>query len=365
VLEDLRGVAEEQNTSRMLWVADGLIDSLKHKGLDASVAVKSLVGKVDRTIKKIIDGGEVALAIEPPTDLVKNLLYYVASSSANGEKTKEVKELFKLADVMPDTKTLEKARADLNAPNAALMETVSSVLKEDLQQIKDSLDVFMRSDDKNPEILKPVNDKLTSIADTLGMLSLGPQRKDLLKHIELVGNIINGSHSVTDDELMEMAATIIGIENALNSMSDVTGRPIDETVDSDDNPLVGKQPKTAEQQELLESVIAEAKIDIASVKESVSDFSRQLNHPEVLNAVPALLDKVHGSLNILQLDRAAELLLSCKGYVESKLIHQKPFLNQKRWIILLMPLVALNIIWNHWLIVGVSQQPYSMWLPPV
>ncbi|VAW96230.1 Signal transduction histidine kinase CheA [hydrothermal vent metagenome] len=322
VLEDLRNVSEEQNTNRMLWVADGLIDSLKHKGVDASVAVKSLVGKVDRTIKKIIDGGEVALAMEPPTDLVKNLLYYVAGSSATAGKTKQVKDLFKLAEVMPDTQTLEKARADLNAPNVALMDTVSGVLKEDLLQVKDSLDVFMRSEDKNPEILKLVSEKLTSMADTLGMLSLGPQRKDLIKQVEFIDSIIDGKHKANDDELMEIAAAIIGIEHTLNSMGEVTQRPVDGAASSDSSSSI-KQPKTAEQQELLESVVAEAKIDIAAVKESVTDFSRQLNHPEVLSSVPALLDKVRGSLNILQLDRAAELLLSCKGYVENKLIPSK------------------------------------------
>ncbi len=321
VLEDLRNVSEEQNTSRMLWVADGLIDSLKHNGVEASVAVKSLIGKVDRTIKQIIDGGEVTLAMEPPTDLVKNLLYYVAGSTATADKTKKIKDLFNLADVMPDTKTLEKARADLNAPNVALMDTVSGVLKEDLQQVKDTLDIFMRSDDKNPEVLKPVSEKLTSMADTLGMLSLGPQRKDLLKQVEMIDSIIDGSHVVSENELMEIAAAIIGIEHTLNSMGEIT-QEVGATASGDSSVTI-KQPKTAEQQELLESVVAEAKIDIAAVKESVSDFSRQLNHPEVLNSVPALLDKVRGSLNILQLDRAADLLLGCKRYVENKLIPSK------------------------------------------
>jgi len=320
VLEDLRGAAEEQNTSQLLWVADGLIDSLKHKGIDTSVAVKSLVGKVDRTIKKIIDGGEVALAMEPPTDLLKNLLYYVASSSSSDTKTKEVKDLFNLAEVMPDMKTLEKARADLNAPNLELMDTVSGVLKEDLQQIKDTLDIFMRSDNKDTEILKPISEKLTSMADTLGMLSLGAQRKDLIKQVEFIDSLISGAHVASDDELMEVAGAIIGVEQTLNSMGDVTQQTID---GSDNSGSTKKQPKTAAEQALLESVVAEAKIDMAAVKESVSDFSRQLNHPEILNAVPALLDKVRGSLSILQLDRAAELLLNCKDYIESKLIPSK------------------------------------------
>lgn len=246
VLADLRKVAEEQNTSRMLWVAEGLVESIKQKGVDTSVAVKSLVGQVDRTIKQIIDGGEVALAIEPPNELLKNLLYYVASSSSEGAHTKEVKESFHLADVMPDTRTLEKARADLNAPNLELMDTVSGVLREDLQQVKDSLDIFMRSDDKNTEILKPVSEKLTSMADTLGMLSLGPQRKSLLSQVEIINGLIDGSHTANADELMEMASIIIGIEQTLDSMSETTSQ-LDEQLDEDTEPsMTRKQPKTAE-----------------------------------------------------------------------------------------------------------------------
>jgi len=321
VLQNLRKVSEEQNTSRMLWVAEGLIDSLKNKGVDTSVAVKSLVGQVDRTIKQIIDGGEVALAIEPPNDLLKNLLYYVAGSSTNDPKTKEIKQSFKLAEVMPDTKTLEKARADLNAPNLELMDTVSDVLREDLQQVKDALDIFMRSDDKNIEILKPVSEKLTSMADTLGMLSLGPQRKSLLTQVELINGLIDKSRAFDENELMEMASTIIEVEHALESMSEVTTQlDNEESIDTGEAASSRKQPKTSEERKLLESVVAEAKIDINAVKEAVSEFSRQLNHPEILNSVPGILDKVRGSLNILQLDRAAKLMSDCKGFVENNLI---------------------------------------------
>ena len=324
VLQALRCASEDPNTNKMLWIADGLIDSLKEKGIDASIAIKSLVGQVDRNIKKIIDGGEVVLAMEPPNDLLKNLLYYVASSSADSDKTKSIKETFKLTDVMPDARTLEKARADLNAPNMELMDTVSGVLREDLQQVKDSLDIFMRSDDRNINILVPVSEKLTSMADTLGMLSLGPQRKELVTKVDVINGLIDGSHQVEDKELMEIASTIIEIEHALDAMSETTAQLADaESVDSGEPVVSRKQPKSAEQRKLLESVVTEAKVDISVVKEAVSEFSRQLNHPEVLNDVPALLDKVRGSLNILQLDRAANLMLDCKKYIEESIIPSK------------------------------------------
>ena len=71
--------------SRVFWIANGLVESLKDDGVDTSVAVKMLMGHVDRQIKKIIDEGELALDEEPPEELEKNLLYYVASSTTSGE----------------------------------------------------------------------------------------------------------------------------------------------------------------------------------------------------------------------------------------------------------------------------------------
>ena len=40
--------------------------------------------------------------------------------------------IFKLADALPDAETLEQARIDLTGPNAELMQTVSTVLLDNL-----------------------------------------------------------------------------------------------------------------------------------------------------------------------------------------------------------------------------------------
>ncbi len=314
VLHAIRQSGEEPNTLRMLWIAEGVIESLINKGIESSVSVKLLMGRIDRKIKEIIDNGEVAMAIEPPAELLKNMLYYVASSSADGKYTSELKKSFQLSEIMPDTKTLEKARADLVAPNAQLLDTVSSVMKDDLQQVQDILDVFVRSESQDMSQLQTVADKLEQMSDTLGMLGLGPERNTMTKQVENLQAMVKAEKTVDESELMDIASSMITLERTLSDLGAV--KRAQALKDSKRKPVA----ETAEQRKLLESVIKEAKVDINNVKETITDFSKQLNHPELLNDVPAILDKVRGSLRILNLERAANLMSQCRDYIEYEIL---------------------------------------------
>ena len=57
------------------WVAAGLADVLCSEGIEAGVAVKRLMGQLDRRIKSLIDGGETGMLAEAEEDLLKNLLF--------------------------------------------------------------------------------------------------------------------------------------------------------------------------------------------------------------------------------------------------------------------------------------------------
>ena len=129
VLTELTAAAESDEARKVFWIAGGLVESLKDDGVDTSVAVKMLLGHVDRQIKKIIDDGSFALDEVPPEELEKNLLYYVATSTTSGDATKEIKQAYNLKEVLPDTQAVEQARADLTAPNAALLLKILIKLK--------------------------------------------------------------------------------------------------------------------------------------------------------------------------------------------------------------------------------------------
>ena len=323
VISELTKAAESDEARRVFWIANGLVESLKDDGVETSVAVKMLMGHVDRQIKKIIDDGELALDDEPPEELEKNLLYYVASSTTSGELTKNIKEAFDLKNIMPDTQAVEQARADLTAPNAALMETVSSVIIEDINKVKDNLDVFVRADDKDMSILGDVQASLTQMADTLAMLNLGVQREAVLKQAEVISTIVSGSTAADEAELMNVAAAMIAVENSLSEVSTAKAASsieVAEGVDAGDTALA--QMQGAEQQKLMQTVLDEAKINLAKVKDGLTVFSQNNEDRDQLKPIPALLEQIQGSLQILSLVDAANLLALTNNYIRSKLIKE-------------------------------------------
>lgn len=323
VITELTQAAESDEARRVLWIANGLVESLKDDGVETSVAVKMLLGHVDRQIKKIIDEGELALDEAPPEDLEKNLLYYVATSTTEGAATKEIKDAFNLKDIMPDMQTVEQARADLTAPNAALMETVSSVIIEDINKVKDNLDVYVRADDKDISVLEDTSGALTQMADTLAMLNLGVQREAVLKQAEVVNNIVTGKITDQETELMNVAAAMIAVENSLSEVSTAKAAAsivVEEGVDAGDAALA--QMQGAEQQKLMETVLDEAKVNLAKVKEALTLFNQDNEEREQLKSVPGFLEQIEGGLVILSLEEAANLLALTNNYIRENLIKE-------------------------------------------
>ncbi len=328
VIEQLRRAASEQEINRLLWVAGGLVESLRRGGLDSSVSIKLLLGQLDRQIKKIIDRGLTALNDEPPHDLLKNLLYYVATSQSADERTRELKQAFRLDEVLPDSRSLAQARADLAAPNAALMDTVSTVLLDDLARIKDTLDVFVRKEERDLSELKALCDSLHLMSDTLGMMGLGLQRSLVNDQIDILKNMAEGKTALDDAVLMDVAAAMLSLESSLKKAS--VSRAVNaETEELSEQGQAQKKLEEAERHQLLSTVVEQANNELNQVKNVLNAFSSQPSGVEVLNEVPLSLDNIRGSLAMLDLGKAAELLEQCSNFIQQQLLARKVAVNDE------------------------------------
>ncbi|HEB58201.1 MAG TPA: response regulator [Gammaproteobacteria bacterium] len=318
VIDKLRKSANDNEANRMFWVASGVVEGLRDGGLESSVAVKLLLGNVDRQIKRIIDHGEEALNDSPPTELLKNLLYYVSCSRSQGELVTELKKAFGLSEALPDRESLEKARADMTGPNAELMKTVSAVLIDDLTKVKDGLDLFVRSESRDLGSLRGLADTLNQMSDTLGMLGLGVQRKEILDQAAVLNDMIEGKREIEENVLMDMAASLLAVEGALGDLS--TARVVNEEADNTD--AVATSVDISNKQ-LMKSVLKEVAEDMVRIKEALTDFSRTPSRPDLLEKVPQYMAQIQGGLSMLDLEQASELLSIAGRYIEQELIPGK------------------------------------------
>ena len=77
---------EEAATSdsvRQLWyVVTVVLRGLAEGGCEPTVALKRLLGQVDRQLKRLIDEGDASFVESPPVELIDHLMHYVAEAAA-------------------------------------------------------------------------------------------------------------------------------------------------------------------------------------------------------------------------------------------------------------------------------------------
>ena len=93
----------------------------------------------------LAEGGDDAFRTDPPIELTRQLLYFVAHEATDAGRIGEIREVFGLNDNAPNAAELAHAQGSLTGHNRALLATVAVAIKEDLMRVKDSLDLHLRT----------------------------------------------------------------------------------------------------------------------------------------------------------------------------------------------------------------------------
>jgi chemosensory pili system protein ChpA (sensor histidine kinase/response regulator) len=311
-LETLANVAAalEHSATRddmyQLWmVVGGVLESLRNGGLETSVALKRLLGQADRQLKFVIDEGLLAYERHPIDDLLNNLLYYVARSSSAGERISEIRAAFNLAELIPGDEQVEHAREALSAPSAKLMETVGSAIREDLARVKDVLDIFVRTGMNKSSELVPQLELLKKIGDTLGVLGLGGLRGDIDGEIERLRGVVEKGGIASEAVVLDIASTLLRVEDRLEQQLVRLTMPAEPEASPD-------KEATPEEEEnfrkVAESVMRECIINLARIKETISQSIAAKAPSAGLDNVPSLINGIKAGLLMLDKTRAKEVV---------------------------------------------------------
>src|SRR5699024_8357435 len=85
-----------------LWQASGAVVELLAEESTASNTIKQLLGEVDQQLKQLTEQGVDFLYQTPPTELLKYLLFFIASHGEhNSARFEHLRAQFKLAEALP------------------------------------------------------------------------------------------------------------------------------------------------------------------------------------------------------------------------------------------------------------------------
>jgi chemosensory pili system protein ChpA (sensor histidine kinase/response regulator) len=311
--------AGTESVRHLFWVAEGLMHGLIDNTIAPGIAVKQLFSRLDRKMKAIIDGGEQALLDDPPATLLKNLLYYIARTNSQDPVILEIKQAYNLDAVMPSEDQLNQGRLGLTGSNAELAESIKDAVSSELTRIKDILDLFMRDEKADMEMLGHLEAPTRKLADTLGMIGQGALRSRLNRQADKVKTFVEQGILPEEFELMEMAGDILYVESSLSTLH--TFQP--GAAESLDEGALGDNLPEGEYQNLIKQTVREAKVEIAHAKETIISFTEVSDDTSMLESVRQGFRRVDGALQMLNLKDASDLMSQTSGVIKRQFMDVK------------------------------------------
>lgn len=291
-----------------LWrVCIAVLEGMLNNSIDASVAVKILLRQVDRQIKIFVDQGDAALEHAPPEDLLKNLLYYVARSKATSRFISEIK-----AEYLLDSSLLgsdELGDEALATPDGSTMHSVVEALVQELQATKTA---FVDAGSNLSE-LADVLPLFKRVSDTMAILGLGGALKQFQEPYSRLAKILATQYEISQQDIDDITDQLSEVEKELNPAGIVA-----EQAESD--LFNDSEEAQAHLDRAFDSVVQESRTSLDLAKEAIIEFvATQWNH-ECLSDLPGMLSEIRGSLKMVPLTKAADILLSCEDYVTKTLL---------------------------------------------
>lgn len=324
-LEGLDAASADTAVGDMWWIAAGLVEALRHGTAESAAATKMLLAQVDREIRRAIEVGEAGLAAEPRQELVKNLLYYVARAEPQSERVAAIQERYSLKRLLLDEQQLDTARRGIAVPNADTLQTVASILKEDLITAKDSLDLYARSGYTDQERLPPLAEGLRRVADTLGVLGLGVPRRVIKEQVARIDALADGSVTADEARVMEIAEALLYVESAIDGFSTgvTAGTEQEDDLPEADYGSSLRQLSDAEYHEIYGTAIGEVVADVARLKEAVAKLI-QTDNTEGIGDTVLRFEELAATLRLLDKADVADLLSAVGSYVAANLVPGRP-----------------------------------------
>ncbi len=311
----LQTLVSALHLKQLFWVYSAVIEGMRAKTIEDSVAAKQVAGEVDMLLRDLSEDTNLSASKTNPT--TKNLLYFIATGSGKGRLASEVKNFFNLEQFIPDEEEIKHAEGSLSGKNKDLLQTVSEAINDDVLVVQESLDLYIRNKSADNEELRPLLDTMQKIADTLGILGLGVARENVLLHSTTLEKAIDNNERPTDEDLLDVAKSLLMLESQLGDHIHSLGGQVSPAEDADHS-----VPKT-EQIAILKQLAKESIVNLQQIK---SNFVAYIESPwdkGQINDNPKLLQDIAGALKILQLEQASEQMLILIDYINGQIIKKK------------------------------------------
>lgn len=329
VIRELQKSSATDAARRAWWIMGGLIEALNDNGLDPSKPLNLLLSHMDAEIKRLIHHGETAFSEEPPRGILKTCLYHIGRARSHGPLVSTLQSAFKLDQLIPLGATVDQAIDALKGSSVDIMRTVSGIIKSDLLEVNEILDVFGRNPQAGSGKLLALVGILKRTANTLEMLGRQDLRKLISNQADTLQDFINTAPRSdkdlsSDNTLMEIASALIYVEKSLDKLelfSDAIGQQTvpNFSLGAEFNDVDQNLMPESELHQIKQHVFEQSLDELSFIKTGLNRYADETDGLESIQDIPEKLLQIKGTLNFMGLERPARLVTAINAFIENLL----------------------------------------------
>src|SRR5690606_4388305 len=291
-------------------------DTMLDRAMGFNKARKRLLMRIEKYAREVVYVGKVATAKDAPEALIKDLVYLLyRSGSANPEVTR-VLSAYQLGPAEFPDALLEAHSRRLYGPGADVLKSLSEALQEELNQLKDKLDIIERGIEPDLAELASIADALERLANTLLMLDLnrlaGISRDEAAK----LRKWEEENRLPAEEELYRLADSVLGVEDAVMQI-------VTRGITSETDALAGAERSRDESvylQEAIWVVADEARSALTLAKRAITAFIESDYDKLHLANLPGTLRSIWGGLVMVNDPQAADVIARVAASIQERLL---------------------------------------------
>ncbi|RMF16707.1 MAG: chemotaxis protein [Gammaproteobacteria bacterium] len=297
-------------------------DCMREKDMLLSAGRQRLFMKVETYARELARLGVIAAAKNVRETVARDLLYIIWLSGSTSESTLALLKRFGVEPTTFNESRLSAHRSMLMGPGTDVLRSLGKALQEELDQVKDRLDILERGLEDDPDALDQLALALGRLGNTLLMLDLRKLSDLLMRQRNRLEGWASQNVRPREDELMEVADAILNVEQAILQL--------------EDDGLTHETDKLATTATSLETspYLTQAQLVVFSESQSALSLAKKAitayiesggDKLHLANVVPTL-ETIQGALIMIGQTRAAKDLAACGQCIQDKLVdaEQRP-----------------------------------------
>ncbi|MES2580987.1 MAG: Hpt domain-containing protein [Pseudomonadota bacterium] len=214
--------AQKKNSDKTLWwAASAFTESLEQKEIAENLGAKRLCRKLDQELRHLSEGVN-----KPHSNLLRDILYYVAISNVDRDNVQKVKEVFELNLLVDKKNAVSFDASSIDVNELAVVQdliTQLEALRELWDDVSNTIDFSKVDTNASLAQVHVDNVLITKFSDTLAVSQTLTQQLSQVVVIDVYTALQLASSTLRDDAtkvnhaaLIEVAATLNLLETSLN-----------------------------------------------------------------------------------------------------------------------------------------------------